>query len=298
MTALYLVFSSSLLEACARGLEDPVYMLVSYPLLKEWERHRHRVPNLRQWALDSGGFMVQTKGIHIDNEAFITDALQCDAADIFGLDIPGKPDVTRANLERAWERGLPAIPTFHYGSPASALEWACATAEKIALGGMAKIHEKHRAHWVKQCFARIWPKKIHTLGMVSSTLLTVPAHSADSSGYLNIQRFGSSTYLHKLAHGVANARPGRTYCNVSTKIASHDIRAEIEIVQDFARKLRFRWREQLARLDDPEFRARWKGTPWEGRSECARSSEAEAEPEAGEATSKSTPTASGRSRRK
>lgn len=157
-----------------------VSQLVALQYLGEFEKARTQT-RPTSWALDSGAFGGHMTGKPVLYEHWRDAALSCDADEIFGLDVMGDHEATRANCERAWRDGIEAIPTFHVGSPWSALEWAADSAPKIALGGVARLGPG-RLHWLEQCFARVWPKRIHGFGVTGrELLLALPFHSVDSS---------------------------------------------------------------------------------------------------------------------
>lgn len=187
MTTVYLAYGSGVAATLAlhRG-DEPVDLLVAYPVLDDFLRRRHEF-NIRSWCLDSGAFSAHNSGLVIRPEEYTSRALDVDACEVFGLDVIGDADATRRNLERSWELGLAAIPTFHYGEPEAALRWCADHAPKIALGGVAKMTRGHRAaryEWLKQCVARVWPKRVHAFGCASwEAVRCAPFDSVDASSW-------------------------------------------------------------------------------------------------------------------
>tara|TARA_R110000824_G_scaffold367453_3_gene556615 strand:+ start:3051 stop:3599 length:549 start_codon:yes stop_codon:yes gene_type:complete len=103
-----------------------------------------------------------------------------DADEVFGLDVIQNPEGTRRNLEKQWEAGIDAIPTFHCGSDWKYLKWACQR-PKIAVGSRMK----RKAQWLREVFRRIHPKKVHGFAMSSRKALdTVPFHSVDATSWI------------------------------------------------------------------------------------------------------------------
>src|SRR5690606_36865558 len=102
-------------------------------------------------------------GVHIDLDDYIAACKDVDAAEVFGLDVIGSWQGTQRNLEKMWNAGVAAIPTWHAGEPWEHLMWCAANADKIAISGTGFKKGKggwgpHR--WLKEALARVWPKKI------------------------------------------------------------------------------------------------------------------------------------------
>jgi hypothetical protein len=187
VTTVYLAWGSAADQTLSSHVGDePVDLLVAYPFLADFQRKRHRY-NINRWCLDSGAFSAFNSGLTINLDDYIAVCRDVDAVEVFGLDVIGDPVATVSNLEKMWEQDIPAIPTYHYGSPWSALEWCCERSDKIALGGgvVARRHEPQKREWVRQCFARAWPKAIHGFAMGSRGILaTAPFESVDASSWI------------------------------------------------------------------------------------------------------------------
>jgi hypothetical protein len=202
-------------------------------------------PKCRGWCLDSGAFGVANSGrAPLCVEAYTDCCMALMAStfppdEIFGLDVIGDWRATQRNLEFMWARGVDAIPTFHLGSPEAWLLEIASARPKIALGGLAfKESAGARVRFIDQCFARVWPKKIHGFGVTKASLcLRVPWHSVDSSSIVtNTQRYGAwRAYGHTTLPGV---RPG---ANVS-------LRAEVDWYLRLECKMRNRWYREMQKL--------------------------------------------------
>ena len=107
------------------------------------------------------------------------------------LDVIGDWKASIANAEKMWAAGVPAIPTYHVGSPWDALHYLGKNFPKIALGGAVGYRKKDA--WAQQCFARVWPKKVHGLGFGSArSILMLPWHSTDATNWeVGPCKFGS-----------------------------------------------------------------------------------------------------------
>jgi hypothetical protein len=183
VTRIYLAWSPAGHETLASHADVPVDLLVPFPGLKQYYKRRAAY-NVRSWFLDSGAFTAKSTGFRIDLADYTAACRDADADEVAGLDVIGDPAATRRNLEAMWASGVPAIPTFHFGSPWAELAWCAAGAPKIALGGVARAGKK-RVPWILQCFARVWPKPVHGFGVASvDALRAVPFHSVDASSWL------------------------------------------------------------------------------------------------------------------
>lgn len=237
MTKLYLAWSSRAHDTLTRHVADgPVDLLVAFPELASFARRRDQY-HIGSWFLDSGAFSAWNSGRRIDLADYIAACRDVDAAEVAGLDVIGDGDATRRNLEAMWAAGVRAIPTFHYGGTEQQLAWCLASAPKIALGGVAKLPPKRRLAWIKQCFARAWPKAIHGFGVASvDALEAVPFHSVDASSW---------TY----APSACGAYAGYTGRQISLSARGiRDFWIEVEEHRRRARRAAARWRRQLAEL--------------------------------------------------
>jgi len=156
-------------------------LLVAFPYLDQFLKNRHRY-HYRDWALDSGAFSAANSGRVIRLAEYIAmcrDLMATDPTltDIFALDVIGDHQTSAKNAAAMWEAGIPAIPTFHFREPESALLDMAARYPKIALGGVALKRDTLKIAWAEQVFARVWPKRIHGFGFGGErTVLALPFH--------------------------------------------------------------------------------------------------------------------------
>lgn len=173
-------------------------ILVSYVAVEAFFKHRVNYPNVyRSWILDSGAYSALTSGAVIDLDRYIEfcrTQLYSGGIDapknIFALDVIGDPEQSARNCEYMWSCGVPAVPTFHYGSSWHYLEGLVKKYDKIALGGMvargkgghgSALDWKARLKFIEQSFARAWPKWVHGFGITDKRLmLAAPFASVDS----------------------------------------------------------------------------------------------------------------------
>lgn len=214
-------------------------LLVSYVYLEPFVTRKDQY-RYRDWVLDSGAYTAHQSGNPVDNEAFLQVALQQAREDetlseVFALDVIGDWKSSLKNCERAWELGIRAIPTYHIGEPKDYLMHIAATYPKIALGGVANLRGAAKLDWAKDCFARVWPKKIHGFGFGSEKqIMTLPWHSVDASSW---------------ATGALKFGNWRTFGKISIRGSNQNLRAEIEHYLKMERAARTRWRKEMELLE-------------------------------------------------
>ena len=174
-----------------------VSLLASFVYLEEFRAVMDNVcPAIDEWVLDSGAFSAWNSGHEINLDDYISVCKELMSgeyppAEIFGLDVIGDWEKSLKNVEKMWKEGIEAIPTFHPNEPEEYLEHIAREYDKIALGGAAgKGMTKFRVGWIEQCFARVWPCKIHGFGMGSvDTIIKFPFHSVDTSSWTAFLQF-------------------------------------------------------------------------------------------------------------
>jgi len=225
-------------------------LLVSFPAVRKFMETRD-TNTYRDWAMDSGAFSAFNSGMVIDLQEYIEFCLEIMATDptlteIFALDVIGDWKASIVNCEKMWEAGVPAIPCYHTREPEHALTHITKTYPKIALGGLVGIPmgPKEVVGWLEQCFARIWPKRVHVFGTTSkSYVLRFPASSWDSTNWVTGPcAFGSWSQ----------------FGNLSVRGSKQNLRSEVEFFLDLENRARVKWRKQMKELDDlneplPEF---------------------------------------------
>lgn len=241
MTTLRLVLMGGMIESdqyhrALTGLSAPPAVLVSWAHMGDWLQARSWVPH-RDWALDSGAFTAHRLGQTIDLSAFIEAARELKRTDpklveVFSLDVISDWRRSRENVDRMWAEGVEAIPTYHYGEPIEVLQGYARDFPKIALGGVARMRAQRKIAWAKQCFAAVWPKRIHGLGFGSEAmLLQLPFHSADAASWI----IGPAFWGNWQSYPGARMKVPKDY----------DVRPEIEWYMRLERRLAAHWKAEL-----------------------------------------------------
>jgi hypothetical protein len=217
-------------------------LLCSYVYLDLLERYG-RTWKYRDWVLDSGAYSVMTKGIHISVHEYVDTCKRLldspnPPTEIYALDVIDDWRQSLKNTEQMWKMGIEAIPCYHAGEPQEALVGMARDYPKIAIGGMARMGRGNaRIAWLEQCFARVWPKKVHAFALTTRRwLMAVPWHSADSSAWS----------LRPKGFGFWNAF-GRK--QLSVRGNEFDLRAEVAHYVELEDELRGLWGEILKELD-------------------------------------------------
>ncbi len=226
-------------------------LLVSFYYFKQFSRFRYSY-NFRDWVMDSGAFSAKNSGKVIDLQEYIDTCLQLTQEDqqlteVFALDVIGDHETSLRNCEEMWRQGVQAIPCFHVGEPEDALVEMAAKYPKIALGGAVGFSGKRE--WAEQCFARVWPKKIHGFGFGSERdILHLPWHSVDATNW----ELGPCAFGNWRSFGGA----------MSVRGAEQNLRSEVEWYLRLERKAQAQWRREMELLeaDGPTVRLAIRGT--------------------------------------
>lgn len=239
MATVYLAYSTAGVDTLKRHSEDaPVDMLVAYPLLEHFEKHR-KYFNIRKWILDSGAFSVWNSGKTIDLNEYIRVCRDVDACEVIALDDILSWQISQKNAATMFAAGIQALPVYHYREPVKYLEWCVKHSEKIGLGSMTKT----RPQWLKWVFSKIWPHKVHGFGMAGwKAVEAVPFDSVDASSWATAAaRFGQfAGFTGKQIHLKSRMRasgPTDLWCEV----IEHKRRATWS---------EGRWKKELAKLKD------------------------------------------------
>lgn len=237
-------------------------LLVSYVNLKPWLAHKAAVPH-RSWVLDSGAYSALTSGKVIDLARFTDDAANLLQTDprleaVFALDVIGDPEASLRNAEAMWSAGVPAIPTFHYGSAPHYLADLARRSEKIALGGLvargagghgSRLTVTHRLDFIQRCFSEVWPKWVHGFGCGDERIVKrVPLASVDSTTWLySVMRYGGSSVYGSQTVPRSSVNKSAVDAAVQHEIAHH---ARLE------RIVRSRWSAVMKQHGLPPFTLR------------------------------------------
>lgn len=206
-------------------------LLVSFVYLKPFLQHQ-RAYHYRDWSLDSGAFSVHASGVTVDLASYTALArrlLDEDATlrEVFALDVIGDWRASRANTEAMWAAGVPAIPCFHYGEPWDVLVGLARDYPKIAIGGMVPVRGEGKYRFLEQCFARVWPKRIHGFGLgTAGSILRFPFHSVDATNWES---------------GPCKFGQWARFGNLSVRGSSHNLTTQIRHYLELEERARVRW---------------------------------------------------------
>lgn len=248
MTRLYYSCSSHSSEKAIEEWpweEKPISILVAFTYLGEWRRDRRHYRAPAGLMLDSGAFSAHQAGAVVDIDALVEEAKNPEWSEVIALDVIGDADASVRNADYMWSRGCDrALPTFHLGDPWDHLAYYASRSRKVALGGMVGASSKLVMKFVRECFARVWPKRLHSFGRCEEDLLLAfPFHSADTASWIMGPAFGRA----------AVKRRGReTTTSLRTRGAAnrtHLIRGHMEALHRREASLRQRWARELAALE-------------------------------------------------
>ena len=218
-------------------------LLVAYPYLSAFLDNRPRYA-YRNWALDSGAFSAFNSGVTIDLQQY-TEICQVllendpTLTEVFALDVIGDWRASLKNAEAMWAKGIPAIPTFHESEPWDVLKGIAKDYDKIAIGGC--VGSRTRDKFAGQCFARVWPKKIHGFGFgTRKAILSFPWHSVDATSW----EVAPCRYGRWNAFGNRGGREDA----ISVRGSSQNLRIEVEWYLDLEEEARKRWAKEMAKL--------------------------------------------------
>ena len=230
-------------DSSLAGGEDlePPSLLVSFVYRRGFIAGRDRW-SFRSWVIDSGAYSAHTLGKPVDLAEFVDWCLEemagdCPPEEIFGLDVIGDPEASLRNVEEMHRQGVPAIPTFHHGSPLEFLDEISSAYPKIALGGMVSLRGKGAKNaFFSRCFDRVWPKPIHGFGVTAREyLVRWPFHTVDSSSWeIGPTAFGN----------------WKTFGRMSTRGGDQNLRTEVDHFLALEREMRSRWGREMRRFED------------------------------------------------
>lgn len=197
----------------------------------------------RDWVLDSGAFSAYNSGKEINLDSYIEcckNLIRCDPTlkEIYALDVIGDWKKTIENTEKMWGEGVEAIPCYHLSDDNwDILKHLAKNYPKIAIGGVAELRGREKDRFIEQCFARIWPKKVHGFGCGKrETILKYPFHSTDATTWqYRVCKFGEWYSF----GGV-----------VSVRGSSQNLRPEIEYYLQIEREARDRWKKEMRLLEE------------------------------------------------
>lgn len=222
-------------------------VLGSYAYFKGFYKTLQKI-DVRNWVFDSGAFTAFNTGKKVDLDKYIELCLQLknddkNLGDIFTLDVvpTNKQNVEKCwrqgikNTEKMWNVGIEAIPVYHLGEPEEVLLELSRSFSKIAIGGFAQLQGKLKIQFAEQCFARVWPKKIHGLGVGDSLILQFPFHTTDASSW----RFTPCAY-----------GGWKRYGRMSVYKYDSRLESQIDYYLKLEQKARVKWKREMQELEE------------------------------------------------
>lgn len=247
VTTIYMVYGGSrrsTLKAFAPYAHGrPPAVLVSWVALRQFRTDLHRY-DLREWVLDSGAFTFWKRQDKVNLGDYISLCKELSRTPnppktMFALDVIGDWKKSLTNCEKMWAEGVEAIPTFHAGEPWDYLDTIAKEFPFIAIGGAAgRLFGSNKANYFDECFARVWPKKIHGFGVSEEKwLMRYPFYSVDSSTWNDPAMYGYWPSMRKLT--------GKTKSHSNLAM-----RTEIDYFLRMEDRVSFRWRKEMAMLEE------------------------------------------------
>lgn len=177
--------------------------------------------------IDSGAFSAHMAGFEIDIYKYIDFCHTIKLRDIsifMSLDVIGDPEASLRNAEIMTKNGVNIVPTFHFGEPLHYLDDMKRLYPLVAAGGVARKGVRIREEFVDAVFSRIWPHRIHGLGITNRNLLMkYPFQSTDSSSWeLGVRRAGRWPELGRV--GQRGSRQNMVQPVMSYIKLQHDVR--------------------------------------------------------------------------
>lgn len=224
-------------------VNKPLNLLVGFPYLKTWDQVCPDPPwPTKSTMLDSGAFSAWNSGQTIDFDALCIEAAKPRWKYAVALDVVGDSEASMANAIKMRAMGLEVIPVFHYGEPWDVLLEYKKEFAYIGLGGRPTSTAMHRK-WVDQCFARVFPHRIHLFGCGHRpTLLQFPFTSADTASWSSGSRYGRSSAMPGLKIPKFSQVGGDVY----------DLRADILHYLEVEAEVQARWANTILEEIDNE----------------------------------------------
>lgn len=172
--------------------EKPLNILAAFPrFVNVWKKVNPGWPT-KSTMLDSGAYSAWNSGQVIDFDLLCEEMRQPCWNYKVGLDVIGDGPASLANNLKMKSLGLEVIPVFHYGEDFEILKEYKTQFPYLGIGGRPQQKDL-RERWLDQCFARVYPAKIHLFGCGEFSLLKKwPFYSADTASWFTGASYGSS----------------------------------------------------------------------------------------------------------
>lgn len=183
-------------EIAATTLFPPYNILASYHYFKNKIEVLKKSIDLRHdLFIDSGAFSAANSGKEINIDDYCAFLKEVNAVNYASLDVLGNAEETMKNYKYMVEKhSLKPIPTFHMGSPITALrEILALNPSYIALGGLVFSPgiENHCDEVWSVILSEAKGLRVHGFGLTNIELMKrYPWYSVDSSSFKSCKRFG------------------------------------------------------------------------------------------------------------
>lgn len=166
----------------------------------------HTIPSLfssYNLMLDSGAFTFGNKNIDIsvDNWIEMVYSVREWCSEVISLDVIGNAEKSYQNYIEIKKSIPDAVPTFHLGSNIKWLKKYIDNTNRICIGGMVYLgaNNNNLFKYLDEIFSLFSFKnypKLHSFGVIHNKILTrYPFYSADSTTWMNFDRFGSIVHF-------------------------------------------------------------------------------------------------------
>ncbi len=226
---------------------SPLDCLVAYPALHYWDKSQSRLGvrwKTGKTILDSGAYSAWNSGKVIDIEELIKEAKTGKWNQVAALDVIGDAEKSLENAFIMKNRGLQVIPVFHYSEPWDILLEYKKHFPYIGMGGTAAIITPMKRRWIEQCFARVYPHRIHLFGCAQEKVLRdFPFTSSDTATWLSSVRYGRLFSMPDLKV------PRKSVAGRSV----YDLKVEVLHYLRMAKRIRERWETELDRMEKENY---------------------------------------------
>lgn len=179
-------------------IPPPRNLLVSYHYYAKYNLSRFQHCRV---IGDSGAFSAASQGVTITSGEIAAWAKRWSEVLtwVASLDVIGDAAGTRRNWHEMVEvHGVEGVPTIHYGSDPSLMDYyAERGVDFMGLGGMVGKSIPRQMRWLVSCFRHArdhHPQmRFHGWGVTAEKLLQLPFYSVDSSGWSSSYRYGRLT---------------------------------------------------------------------------------------------------------
>lgn len=193
-------------------IPPPRNILVSFYYYPKYDLDRFKACTI---VGDSGAYSANTQGAEITPEQLTAWAKQWEhrLAWCASLDVVGDHEGTKRNWNDMCETGIPFVPTIHFGTPYTEMDYyAERGVDFMGLGGVAggSYSPATVFRWLVGAFQYARDNhpqmRFHGWGMTQSAWLRLPFFTVDSSGWGASYRYGRMALRHPKTGKVFNVQ--------------------------------------------------------------------------------------------